>query len=338
VKKLAIIKIDAIGDYVLFRNFLSEIRNSEKYRVAYIHLIGNALWKGLFAEFDLHCVDKVTWLDVRQFSKSRVYRQLVFFRLRFLAFDELICPTFSRRFYYEDDICARIRAKVKIAFQGDTSNASDSQKQRASCIYTTLFITNNMFEFNKNKDFVNWLIGVPPEIISPSFPIVAHKEGYVVLFPGASEAHKRWPVERFRQLAIWLAGQYTLKVYVLGSEHEFELGENIKGDNVENLCGKTTLPKLVELLANAQLLISNDTSAIHIALAVGTKVVGIYKGDHFGRFLPYPSGLTSNLLLVMPLSSLSTSFKSDEISQLQISEVKLEDVITSVEKCLKHLI
>jgi ADP-heptose:LPS heptosyltransferase len=54
------------------------------------------------------------------------------------------------------------------------------------------------------------------------------------------------------------------------------------------LSGKTTLQELAELIRGAEILISNETSAVHIAAAVGTNSVCILGGGHFGRFLPYP--------------------------------------------------
>lgn len=54
------------------------------------------------------------------------------------------------------------------------------------------------------------------------------------------------------------------------------------------------------MLSNAVMLLSNDTSAIHIAAAVGTKTICITKGVHFGRFVPYPHELFSGLRCVCP--------------------------------------
>ena len=51
--------------------------------------------------------------------------------------------------------------------------------------------------------------------------------------------------------------------------------------------GKTSLQELVAVIAGAHLLIGNETSAVHIAAAVGTPSVCITGGGHFGRFVPY---------------------------------------------------
>ena len=43
-----------------------------------------------------------------------------------------------------------------------------------------------------------------------------------------------------------------------------------------DLCGRTTLPELVGVLARLRLLISNDSGPMHVAAALGTPVVGVF--------------------------------------------------------------
>ncbi len=49
---LLLIKLDSIGDYILFRNFLSFIRKNHKFSNHRITLIGNIIWKDLSETFD----------------------------------------------------------------------------------------------------------------------------------------------------------------------------------------------------------------------------------------------------------------------------------------------
>ena len=51
-KRLLIIKTDAIGDYILFRNFLEIVHQSEKYKGYKIDLLGNPAWKDLALQYD----------------------------------------------------------------------------------------------------------------------------------------------------------------------------------------------------------------------------------------------------------------------------------------------
>ena len=101
----------------------------------------------------------------------------------------------------------------------------------------------------------------------------------VALLPGAEYGPaKRWPVQRYAELAERLvkAGR---QVWVFGSAKEHELGDAILKHAVEgvtNLCGSTKLVDAVDLMALAQCAVTNDSGLMHMAAAVGVKLVAIY--------------------------------------------------------------
>lgn len=101
----------------------------------------------------------------------------------------------------------------------------------------------------------------------------------VALLPGAEYgAAKRWPIERYSELARRLVDS-GLQVWVFGSTKEHDLGDRIQrttGEGVTNLCGATKLVDAIDLLALAQSAVTNDSGLMHIAGAVGVKLVAIY--------------------------------------------------------------
>jgi heptosyltransferase-2 len=109
------------------------------------------------------------------------------------------------------------------------------------------------------------------------------KPGAVIigLNPGAEYGPaKRWPVERYVEIAIGLRRSYPQAgLVVFGGKSELETGERIvsaAGVNGINLAGKTSLRELMALLKASTVLITNDTGPMHVAAALGTPVVGIY--------------------------------------------------------------
>jgi heptosyltransferase-2 len=109
----------------------------------------------------------------------------------------------------------------------------------------------------------------------------------VALMPGAEYGPaKRWPAEYFAELSGRLAGA-GYQVWVLGSAKERELGAGITQGraDIHDLSGRTRLEDVVDLLASAQAAVSNDSGLMHVAAAVGTRLVAIY-GSSSPRMTP----------------------------------------------------
>lgn len=101
----------------------------------------------------------------------------------------------------------------------------------------------------------------------------------VALMPGAEYGPaKQWPVAYFRELADKLVASGK-QVWVLGGLKDAEAGTEIAASglaDLHNLCGKTQLADVVDLLAAAEAAVTNDSGLMHVAAAVGTKVHAIY--------------------------------------------------------------
>ncbi|MBW1746667.1 MAG: hypothetical protein JRG74_11105 [Deltaproteobacteria bacterium] len=54
-----------------------------------------------------------------------------------------------------------------------------------------------------------------------------------------------------------------------------------------NMADETDLTELVAIIKDAQFLLGNDTSAVHIATAVATPAFCLLGGGHYGRFMLY---------------------------------------------------
>lgn len=100
----------------------------------------------------------------------------------------------------------------------------------------------------------------------------------VALMPGAEYGPaKRWPAEYFAELSGRLATAGH-QVWVLGSAKEKELGAAIAQGraDIHDLSGRTQLADVIDLLGAARAAVSNDSGLMHVAAAVGTRLVAIY--------------------------------------------------------------
>ena len=100
---------------------------------------------------------------------------------------------------------------------------------------------------------------------------------------------KCWPAERYAALADGLIGELQAKVCFLGSRADRRVIEGIlvqMGKRAADLSG-TTLPELVALIREADILVTPDSGPMHIAAVVGTPVVALFGPTNPVRTGPY---------------------------------------------------
>jgi heptosyltransferase-2 len=90
---------------------------------------------------------------------------------------------------------------------------------------------------------------------------------------------KRWPAERFVETAVALRKVANCRWIIFGSNDERDLAERITrevGEPILNLAGKTSLRELAAALKLCELVVTNDTGPMHLAAAVGARVVAVF--------------------------------------------------------------
>ncbi|WP_292931915.1 glycosyltransferase family 9 protein [Noviherbaspirillum sp.] len=111
---------------------------------------------------------------------------------------------------------------------------------------------------------------------------------YVCVHPGARLPSRRWQAQRFAEVADRLAAQ-GMKIVLTGSPEEAELVRTVQRAMrmpTLDLSGKTELGALAALIAQARLVVANDTGISHVAAAVGTPSVIVSCGSDPGRWAP----------------------------------------------------
>ena len=350
-KSLLIVRTEAIGDYFHFRNFLKYIRNSVQYKNYKITLCGNVMYKDIAEKFDRDSIDDFIWINRKLLTEDEKYRKETLLDINSRKFQITIQPNFSREFLIGDSIVRASGAKERIGAKGDTTNDILLFKKIADSWYTDLrnIPEVNIWEFDRNKAFFEQILNTKINIKAPSLEYASQiKEDYIVFFPGAGEKIKQWPKENFAELATRINNKYSINIKICGSSQDYELAEsisNVKNNNrIENLCCKTSLIELIDIISKCKILITNDSSAFHIGACLKTETICLFMGRHYGRFAPYPKGYDNHLRYIYPariknlLLNTETAIKQTKHSQPAfIEEITISQVEEEFDKIYSNL-
>lgn len=295
-----LIRLDAIGDFVLWLDAAQELRNIYPVSSHRLVLIANSSWAQFAAT--LPYFDVVVSIDRTKFFQDRHYRRRHLAAIQQLSPDIAIHPAYSRELLFGDAIIRTCGAPQRISPVGDTSRIRPWLKPLADQWYTTLLVDNSLelSELNRTAEFIRELGNPTYQPRLSELPVNNQdrrgEHPYLVVVPGALMAYRRWPVVCFVELVQRIQTVTGWNIVLCGGPGEESLGQNfaqLSTCSVDNRIGSTTLEQLISIIAGAKLVLSNETAAVHIATAVATPAVCILGGGHYGRFMPYPVELAS---------------------------------------------
>ncbi len=111
----------------------------------------------------------------------------------------------------------------------------------------------------------------------------------LLVHPGSSVAPRRWPTERFAYVADRAAGEVGARIVVLHGPGEQNLARAI-ADSMRApaavLSGPPSVPRLLGLLAQADMLLCNDSGPMHMAAAASTPVCALFGSQSLKRWAP----------------------------------------------------
>ncbi len=102
-------------------------------------------------------------------------------------------------------------------------------------------------------------------------------------------ATKQWPLEYFLKLAGRLVRELDCRVVLLGTQEDEPLARafrDINSGSIIDITGKTTLAQLPSSVKQLDVIVTGDTAPLHIASAVGTKIVALFGPTEPKRHMP----------------------------------------------------
>jgi ADP-heptose:LPS heptosyltransferase len=159
----------------------------------------------------------------------------------------------------------------------------------------------------------------------------------IALGVGSKMPVKRWPLERYVELAKLLVGALpNARLLIVGGQEDREPGQalvEVLPGQVNNWAGQLTILESAEALRRCVLYVGNDTGTMHLAAAVGTRCVALFSArDHPGRWEPYGDDHVVLRKNVPCAGCLLTVCEEREMACLK--EVRLEEVFAA---CLSVL-
>ncbi|MBI5232984.1 MAG: glycosyltransferase family 9 protein, partial [Deltaproteobacteria bacterium] len=117
---------------------------------------------------------------------------------------------------------------------------------------------------------------------------ITHGESFICAVPSARWPTKLWSEKEFARLIRLINKRTGFKSVLVGSTADMEMAERIKGcceGSAVSLAGNTGLKELAYILGLGVFTVSVDSGPMHVAAAVGSRVVSL-----FGPTAPWRTG------------------------------------------------
>ncbi|MDP6840542.1 MAG: glycosyltransferase family 9 protein [Rhodospirillales bacterium] len=291
-----IVRMDGIGDMVLFRRCLDHYADVLGLKPNQITILGCKSWDKVAAE--IFAGYRLFMIDEHAFARQPFYRFKIALMVRRLAPMVTICDSYLRRAMMADSlvwVASAPTSLVSLPFINEPTRTEFTYylSQVDRIIDTGPYPTH---EVVRHSRFLSELAGreIPP--LAPEIPWrekppnIAARGAYAVLNPGSNEYGRRWPYDCYLDIAENLLAR-GLRVVIVGGpgerpgDYRARLGDDAR---INDLIGATSMPELLDILKHAACVISNDTGPAHLAIALGAPTVVVVGGGHFGSFVPYP--------------------------------------------------
>jgi heptosyltransferase I len=146
----------------------------------------------------------------------------------------------------------------------------------------------------------------------------------IVMFVDSRRAEKCW--NGFKQLTeLILREGKTRKVVWAGTSYVHDRG-TYPPEQFFNLTGNTSLVSLPALVKRADWVIANDSGPMHLAAALGVRVVGIFGPTDPQLFGPYPLNAPSNVVVQAPVGDLKLLSAKDVYLRFQRARARFDRV------------
>ena len=278
VEKILVIKLSALGDFVLALAAMKKIR--EAHRKAHITILTTPPFEGLAKACPWF---NAVWTDGRPetFGQWMALRK----KLRGARFDrvyDLQTSAHSNRLFHlmrpGPPAWSGIAFGCSLPHRNPLRNQMHTlERQADQLMYAGIWPDAPTAEGTAPAPDLSWVLAQAPGERPPTLGV--KPKPYVMFVPGGS-AHrpeKRWPVEKYGELARILYSR-GLDIVVIGGPQETALAQAIQRQvpRARDLTARTDFARIAIMGAKAALAVGNDTGPLHLAAASGAPTVVLF--------------------------------------------------------------
>ncbi len=159
------------------------------------------------------------------------------------------------------------------------------------------------------------------------------------IHPGASDPSRRWPVENFIELMNKIVLKYNCLFVVLGDAFLRNEADKIKKEvkaEIIDLIAQTNVSQLVSIIKKMDLLISNDSGPVHVAVALEKPLISIFTRNQPGindtRWRPLNK---QAITISVPLEDKVDFSKAGKIDPKNLQNIPVSRVLEAVDALIK---
>lgn len=293
-KKVLIVFPFALGDCVMFLSSAGCIRDmypADEWEVV-------AACNGPYAELFKTAFDRVITCNFTKASVAPGDRLKMLKIMRSEYFDVAIDPiganVCSPNVYATNAVCAG--EKIGVLLRQDKKLQCPAWLRRKAYDKILTMPEKDMHKIRHYYKVFEMLSGRKYEPRVASLPVgntVELPEKFFIVYPSASIPVKQWPVDRYAAVTRKIYEKLGCPLVICGTGLDKEISEQLIGMlpdiPVVNIIGKTSVMQFVEVIGRAQLVLTNDTSVYHIAVATGRRTCVVSGGYVYDTFLDYLS-------------------------------------------------
>ena len=277
MERILIIKLGALGDFILSYRAMTAIRSHHKHaHLSVLTIPSLAPMAKAFGLFDdVWCDDRPGIFQVSQFRALQK-------RLLGGQFDRIYDLQTADRTGFYFRLLGWPFARLRPEWSGIVRGCSHRHDRADRTTKHTL---------ERQADQLA-IAGIPIEDYPPldfswvkadvsRHHLVENKTPYVLLVPGGSKDHpqKRWPAGNYAALAVQLEAD-GFRPVVIGTSNEADACAEIANacDNALNLCGDSPIMEVMALARDAAGAVGNDTGPMHLIAPMGCPCLVLYSG------------------------------------------------------------